>query len=275
LDDPAQEDRLDELLALVQKALINLAYYRGFPILSVKMSDKGAYRTESPNEKSLFKYQEVELRQTFKQDGFNGLDAVLEYLEENIDVFPEFRNSANYTIFKSNFINTTTDFDNIYSIGGSRLVFLKIRRFMNIVEDFKILPLIGQAFYTKLKDAIEENNVITEDQRAIDIIKKAVAFLSIDQGLSELGVKLTDNGVVFETREGRFDDLKKDTTVSGDELHTLIKSARVNGDKYLSLLKEFLHANIDDYPLYRDSEQYDDTNTAHIRDNSGKKTFWT
>jgi len=268
----ASEERLDDLLEHVQRALINLAYYRGFPILIVKMSEQGAYRNENEKQKSLFKYQEVELRKMFKKDGFNGLDAVLEYLETNIDLFPEFQTSPNYTVFKNNFINKTIDFDNIYAIGASRLVFLKLRRFMNIVEDFKILPLIGRDFFDELKTQIKDNSLTTENSKAVEKIKKAVAFYSIEQGLNEIGVNIIDNGLVFQTREG---DYKKDTSVKGEELSALSKSARENGEKYLEYLKDFLHENIDDYPIYEDSEQYDSTNTTHIRDNTEKKIFWT
>lgn len=274
-DHALPEERLDTLLEHVQRALINLAYYRGFPLLNVKMSDQGAYRNETEKQKSLFKYQESALWKMFKQDGFNGLDAILEYLEDNIDLFPEFQTSPNYTIFKSNFINTTKTFDDIYSIGGSRLVFLKLRRFMNIIEDSKIIALIGRAFFDELKTQIKEITLTIVNAKAVEFIQKAVAFYSIAQGLVELGINITDNGLVFETREGGDFDYNKDTSVTGDELSNLIASARKNGEMYLGYLKDHLHENIDDYPTYRDSDQYDETNTAHIRDNSNKKTFWT
>lgn len=274
-EDPAPETRLDELLTLVQRALINLAYFRGFPILIVKMSDQGAYRNENDKQKSLFKYQEDALREMFKRDGFNGLDAVLEYLETNIDLFPEFEGSTNYTVFKSNFINTTTEFDDIYNINGSRLVFLKLRRFMNVIEDSKIITLIGRTYFDELKTQIKEHTLTAANTTAVELIQKAVAFYSISQGLSELGVKLTDKGLVFETREGTVNDYKKDTKVGGDDLNALISSSRKNGDMYLSYVKDELHNNIDDYPTYAASDEYDSTNTANIRDNTDKKTYWT
>lgn len=269
----APEERLDDLLDLVQFALINLAYWWGFPKLNTKFSDQGAYRNETEKQKSLYKYQEVDLRNSFKQDGFNGLDAVLEFLEINISIFPAFEGSSGYAFFKSNFICSTAEFDSIYSIGGSRLVFLKLRRFMNIVEDFKILPFIGRDFYEELKEQLLEGELTSPNGKAVEIIKKAVAFHSMSQGYVELGINIKDNGLVFETSDDP--DYKKTTTVNGLELSALIKSSRENGDRYLEQLKDHLHENIDDYPTYEDSGAYDATNTAHLRDNSNKKTFWT
>ena len=95
----ASEERLDDLLNLVQKALINLAYYRGFPLLVIKMGDGGAYRNETETQKGLYKYQEKALYRMFKADGFNGLDSLLEYL-----LSP---NSRNQLVFSSSKVDVT------------------------------------------------------------------------------------------------------------------------------------------------------------------------
>ena len=73
-----------ELLALVQRSLIHITYWSGFQVLNATISDGGFKRTENEKVKSLFKYQEVELKEYFKTTGFNGLDEILFYLELEI-----------------------------------------------------------------------------------------------------------------------------------------------------------------------------------------------
>jgi hypothetical protein len=97
----AQEEPSEEAMALlvaqgqviwsVKKALVFLAYWSGFQVLNATISDSGFKRSESATIKNLFKYQEDDLRNYFKVNGFDALDQVLETLEENITHFIENR----------------------------------------------------------------------------------------------------------------------------------------------------------------------------------------
>jgi predicted house-cleaning noncanonical NTP pyrophosphatase (MazG superfamily) len=274
-DHAAAEERLDDLLSLVQKALINLAYFRGFPILIAKIGDGGAYRNENEKQKGLYKYQEVELKNMFKADGFNGLDAVLEYLETNIDLFPLFSASDNYTVFKGSFINTTAEFEDKYSIGGSRIVFLKLKKFIKQAEEFNIIPLIGREYFDELKEQILDNDIDETNVPVIEFIRAAVASHAIARGVTQIGISITDNGIFYQTATGGQFDYKNENLLKPDEVDALFRNARDTGDHYMALLKDFLHENIEDYATYAASSAYDSTNAAHIRDNSNKKTFWT
>jgi hypothetical protein len=258
----------------IQKALINLAYWRGFSLLIVKMGDQGAYRVENDKQKSLYKYQEIALKESFNKEGFNGLDYLLQYLEDNIDEFTDFKSSDNYTVFKGSFINTTKQFDDLYWIGQSRLVFLKLKRFMTRVEDFQVLPLLGRDYFDELKSQIKANTLSAANDAVVDIICKAVAPLSVAEGIHELSVNVTDKGLFFETRTNQYNDYEKQQVVLNEGLNGMLSNARLTGEKYLGYLKDYLHNNIDDYATYAASDEYDDTNTAHIRDNDSKKTFW-
>jgi hypothetical protein len=270
----AAEERMDNLLTLVQKALINLAYFRGFPILIVKIGDGGVYRNETEKQKGPYKYQELGLREMFKTDGFNGLDAVLEYLETNIEIFPLFKASDNYTVFKGSFINTTSEFEEQYKIGNSRIVFLKLKKFIKQAEDFNIIPAIGRAYFDELKEEIAENNISEENIPVIEFIRAAVANHAIARGVTQIGISITDNGIFYQTATGGQFDYKNENLLKPDEVNALFKNARDTGDSYLALLKDFLHENIADYATYAASSAYDSTNASHIRDNSNKKTFW-
>jgi hypothetical protein len=269
------ESHLGDLLKLVQKSLINLAYFRGFPILVAKIGDGGAYRNETDVQKPLFKYQEAELKQMFKTDGFNGLDAVLEYLENNIESFPLFASSQNYTIFKQNFIHTTAQFDDCFPIGGSRIVFLKLRKYMIDAENFHILPVIGKPFFDLLKNELLNNSLSEANIPVVEFLRKAIAGFAISKGILQLGISITDNGIFHQTTTGGQYDHKKDAALDMKESFNISKLARDTADDYMSLLKDFLHTNIQDYPLYSASNAYDSSNKSHIRNNDGKLTFWT
>jgi hypothetical protein len=132
--------------------LIHLTYWSGFQVLNATISDGGFKRTENEKVKSLFKYQEVELKEYFKTTGFNGLDEILFYLEMEIKKsegetvnFNSFVDSDAWTILKSFFIPDTNTFNAIVFINHSRLTFLRLKSPMQLVEDLDIKPLLGDA----------------------------------------------------------------------------------------------------------------------------------
>ncbi len=261
---------MDELLDLTRRAEINLAYFRGYSMLSIKVSDAGFHRIETTTQKSLYKYQEEAILNTFKTDGFNGLDNILEFLETNIDEFPDFEASESYTVFKSKFIPRTSVFQKIFSIKNSRLVFLRLQPFTTMVEDFEILPTIGIVLFDKLKLEI----VKTSGQDAVlmalvPFIQKAIAFLSISRSIAEIGVNISEKAVYFEVSQG---DTIKQETLSNEQIKRLSNNNRTTGLNYIQYLMDFLHDNIDDYPDYAEFYGYNDGEFIE-RDNTDKPTF--
>lgn len=269
------EDWLSKLLLLVQKALINLAFHDGFSILSVNIGDSGAFRQESENQKPLFQYQEENLKNTFRSDGFNGLDTILEFLEENIENFPIFSASSAYTVFKSKFIRTAKEYSGIYNIFNSRLVFLHLQQYIDQVNDFDIIPVIGREFFDELTGGIiSQEPVADKYQKVINFIKKIQVFHSAVRGINSLGMNITYNGIYFLSDGTNSRNFKKADPAKAEDLHSLITNAKQNGQAYLTYLKEFLHANIDDYPTYAAFNAYNEGIPIDHRDNTDKKTFW-
>lgn len=273
----AEAEDLANLLPLVQQALINLAYWKGYPALSVNIGDGGAFRIEKEHEKSLFQYQEENLRNSFKNEGFNTLDKILEFLEENIDKFPCFSASATYTVFKKKFIRTAGEFDAIYGIGGSRLVFLKLQPFIDQVNDLEIIPIIGPEYWEEIRIVMSSGaDLLALQQRFIDFVKKIQAFLSVARGISELGVNITDKGFFFETSASNSDNFRKKDIITDNTLDALRRNAEQNGRAYIQYLQDFLHDNIGDFPVYAEYSGYNEGESSNpfIRDNNNKTTFW-
>jgi hypothetical protein len=269
------ENWLSKLLPLVQKALINLAFLDGFSILSVNIGDSGTFRQESDNQKPLFQYQEENLKNTFRSDGFNSLDGILEFLEENIEHFPIFSASDAYSVFKSRFIRSAKEYSDIYNINTSRLVFLHMQQYISQVNDFDILPVIGRAFFDELSAALLSADPMPDHlQKVVGFIKKIQVFLSAARGINSLGMNINYNGIYFHSSGTNSQNFKKKDPIKESDLHLLISNARQNGQAYLTYLKEFLHANIEDYPSYAAFNAYNEGNPAYHRDNTDKKTFW-
>ena len=266
---------LAKLLPLVQKSLINLAFLNGYSILSINIGDSGAFRKESENQKALYQYQEENLKNSFRTEGFNGLDAILEFLEENIEDFPVFSASDTYTVFKSKFINTAKVFGEFYNIHNSRLVFLHLQKYIDLVNDFHIIPVIGRPFFDELIAAMTSGDPLTDPQSSvISFIQKIQAFLSISKGIASLGINITYNGAYFYSDGSNSSNHRKKDPATLDNLNLDMNNAEDTGNAYIDYLKDFLHENIEQFPTYAAYNAYNEGEPVGHRDNTNKKTFW-
>jgi len=267
---------LKELLSLVQRTLIHLTYWSGFQVLNATISDGGFKRTENEKVKSLFKYQEVELKEYFKTTGFNGLDEILFYLETEIKKsegetvnFKSFADSDAWTILKSSFIPDTNTFNAIVFINHSRLTFLRLKSPMQLVEDLDIKPLLGESIFNEIKLEMVKNAPSAKVKSILPYIQKASAYLATALLMEESGADITEKGLYFESTSSENNLMTNQQPAESDRINFLAKRNKGIGLNYLERLKSYLIANATDWPTYSGQ-----TGNALRRNNTDKKSFW-
>jgi hypothetical protein len=265
-----------ELLSLVQRTLIHLTYWSGFQVLNATISDGGFKRTESEKVKSLFKYQEVELKEYFKTAGFNGLDEILFYLEMEIRKsegepvnFRSFVDSDAWTILKSSFIPDTSTFNSIVFINHSRLTFLRLKPPMQLVEDLEIKPLLGETIFNEINLEMVKTTPSEKVMAILPHIQKALAYLATALLIEESGADLTDKGLYFESTSSENNLTTNKQPAESDRINFLAKRNKGIGLNYLERLKSYLIANATDWPTYSGQ-----SGNALRRNNTDKKSFW-
>jgi hypothetical protein len=245
-----------------------LAYFSGFDFLNVSVSDQGFQRIESERTKGLFHYQEENLKKYFGNAGFNGLDDVLVFLEENIELFHEFKYKENYTVLKESFLPTVNVIEKIpFNIHGSRLIFLALRPMIAYVEDTDIRKVIGETIYQEIKTEMVKDDPSTKVKNILPYIRKPLIYLSSALLMEETGATLDEKGLFFEAIDPTYRGEKKKEPSKENRIAAMIARNRRIGLDYLETLKRFLSKNWDDYS--------GKTGRVFNRDNTGKKTFWT
>jgi hypothetical protein len=258
------EIKTQELLRLIQIAELNLAYFIGFDLLNSKLSDAGFQRAESENFKGLYKYQEENLRKYFETTGYNGLDDMLKYIENNIEHFPEWEESSVASFRKTSIIKDAETFDTICFINKSRLTFLRLQRYMNEVIDFDIKPLLSTEWDTLLEELAKEDPA-EKYSALVPYIQKPLAYLSCAK-LIEMTGNLTDRGLFFEGKNSMFPDDSFKKPAEGDSALNMISSYIATGKKYLEALRQYLIDNeFTDYGATGGS--------VYNRNNDDKKIF--
>ena len=261
---------LDRLLEHCQYAAVRLAYWQDYDLLSVSLSDKGA--ADNAGEGRLYKYQADALKRTLKEGGFNELDAALDLCHRHTNELPEFLQSPAYTDSKSLIVGTTREFDDIFPIGGSRLVFLKMRQFLRTTQETELRHRLGAKFCAELLSA---NPSEERYARILPEIRKFAVLWSVADGIGELHRMPTEQGMVFETSQAESGSDTQTAIVPQAELERMAAEYRRKAERYMAYAVATLKKHIADYPAYKDfAGENAPKNEVFHRDNTNRKIFF-
>jgi len=252
-----------------QNAIIHLAYWRGFAVLNAYISDGGFKRQESEKVKSLLKSQEDDLKEYFKTTGFNALEQLIETVEAGM-ITPESKDNPFYKSWHDDFINSAKVFDGLYFIGGSRLIFLRLKKYMQQVKVLHLSKVIGTVNYLFVLSEIGKEDPAEKVLPVLPFIKNALAFLSVAMLMEETGCDLTDKGLVYEGNVTQNGGNVAQLPSEKERVNNLIARNRKLGEAYLNELKQYLIDHAADWDNYSAPK-----NGVVSRDNTGKKTFWS
>jgi len=247
----AQEQALiDE----IQPSLANFAWGEYIPLASVSIDDSGISRKENDNYKSAFSGQIEDLKTDAFQTGYDNLEYLLEFLEDNEVDYPTWvNNNPGYTKNKELFINTAAEFELHYPIHQGRQTFHALRTTIIDVECLYILACIGRDFFDHLKAKILAKQAFTTAElEAVNLIRKAIAQFTIHDVSVQSWVKFNSQGVMYVERKGSESEVKEKKTAKDNQISVKIRHALERGNQWIDKLKELLNNNLDDYPTYRD-----------------------
>lgn len=273
----SERDAYNKLLEKCQYALANISFYHGFHLLNAKIGDSGAFINTDDKKRDLYKYEEDNIKTSLKNEGYNYIDIILTFLENNIRFFPEWSSSNAKTIYDKYFIRTASEFTEVYSqVNNSRLVFLSLASYIDYVEQFYILPEISLTYFNILKTQFKSDTLTADNEIIVEYIKKAICFLSIYEAIDTLNINITDKAVCFENVKAIQTSNKETTTVSQDYLNVVKLKAKEKGINYISNMKDYLNnSSATQYLDYKASTAYNGGTSGRTFNNTDKKIFRT
>lgn len=247
-------------------ALIRLAVWKDYDIIAANISDTGV-SAEVDKENRLFRYQEENLKRTLKEEGFNYLDNILEFLEENAQEFPEFAQSGYALESSKSLIRNTRMFNTYYNIDNSRLVFLKMRHYIRDVELIELQHRIGREFYRELLTADER---LPKYEAILSYIRNYIVYASVAEGIGELHKLPTEKGLLFETTT--MDGVQETPVYRAQIEETRIRFAQ-RAEQYLATAIHIIRNAPADYPAYVGFAGDSPEDGIIHRDNTNRKIF--
>lgn len=274
----------DDLLKKVQRPLIYFAYCLYEPTGNIQISDSGFHIAVNENKKAAFEWQVNRVVNSWYDIAYTGIDNLLEYLEDNIEDYPQWSSSTAFTILKSNFIVRASDFNKYFDIHNSRRVFVTIKAIMTKIEDFEIANAIGSDLYAEIKAQLLETGsgsgsgagISAANEILLPWIKNAVAHLSISRAATDKLIQINHDGVHVVNYAS---EVSKRAAVP-EELTPLVAAAEKDGRAYLHKLRDYLNKSATEelYAAYYNSDLYeeledDETTPNSLSNDSEKKSY--
>lgn len=231
------------LIEYIKTATANLAFYEYIPKGNVQMSSAGVKQKHSDTEKPAFQWAVKEFRNAFQERGFQQIDMMLNYLEENYKHHTRWAASATYKAHKNTLISTAKDFSNYIDINNSARLFYRLHATIKRIEDTTINGLLGSSYFAELKEKVAQGNPAKHEKELLEALKAAVAHLAIANSVRLLSVTLSANGFftidsnATETIEG------KKSLSDGDQRGMLEHEYKSTADIYLQKALDLLQEN--------------------------------
>lgn len=181
-----------EMMGLLRKALVNLAFSIYMPFMQVTIDGTGAHQNR---ETALFQRTEDKLQQAFLQTGMNTLDTLLEYLESHVQQYPEYQLSPQFSIRNELFVNRTATFQLFANIQNSRLTFLALLPILRKLERQWLKSQLGDVLFEEFK-VMYEDQTPAEFALILPHLQAALVYETIARATIELNVQISADGAL-------------------------------------------------------------------------------
>lgn len=260
-----------QLLQIARRAVANLAFWHDFDALNLRITDQGFQRQGSGDWQGAYKYQEDHLRATFKNRGFNALDFLLDFLDDHLDVYPEYKQSKCYTDRSCAIVRSPREANQFVFINSSHIVFMRLQTEFRTVEEYDLCAILGEEFYKRLRrwlDGSEEfpECICTLNQFRLAcadyVVKKAAARLMRQTGT------LTERGLYFEAITAGSYGNETMSQASDRQIGDRCALPEVDAHRAEASLKAFIKNYMGDVVGWQ-------TSTGPLRNNDDKNAFFT
>ena len=246
----APDAELAALLPYAQSALAMLGMYEYSLIGSIQFTESGIHRVENDNYKSAYKYQEAEYRKWMLENGYEAIEEMLLFLQDNNEDYPLWDGTEVAAKNLQLVINYAKHFRAAADKNISRYTFELLRPLIEDLEFFVLIPNIGQPQYDDLKAKIaSESAFSSEEDVLLGLIQKCIANFTIEEATRRQLVRLEGRNVV-QTEKLEPQSYEKESTPTNSPLSVKINHHDEWGNRYVSRIVKYLDDNIDEFPLY-------------------------
>jgi len=245
------------ILQKVWQALAYLVYFKNAPYLHTRISESGFKNVTNDKIQGAYRYQYNDIKNNLEADGMTALEDLFNFLLENKDDYPDWTASDAYIRLNKNLIKSGSQFAAYYTISQPNRTFNALQPVLQEVEDMFIIPSIGRDFFEYLRDVAAPTN---KEKEVLDLLRKAVANLTIHKAISKLTVAVKPEGLTVMLTAGVDAVSPGETNAPQPDKRNLQDETYRDGTAYLLRAVEYLnaYASVSIFPLFFSSSLYAD-----------------
>lgn len=234
---------LNEAREHLRSAIANFGYFLFTPYNSVMMDSSGMANIQNEQRKNIEWWQLNDIRRELLRSGHESMDLLLEILEANPTVFPDWTTKFALNN-KKLLVHSTAEFQKAYNIFNSRQTFLALLPAISQVEDQYINNYLCKELLLAIKSNPNNDKLIFLKE----YLQKAIVHFTIAKVYNEGIFHLDASGIKL-----KFDTLPNETIKAVDygkqvdQLNRAIKINTDNGSNYMALAKQLILDNPTDF----------------------------
>ena len=272
-DELIVSDQYVELLTKVQRSLAWNAYLRYLPFAIGNDGDNGLQEMGTKDTQPV-RIGVLDRRQReTEKNAIGSLEMVLQYLEKNLNDFPEYKDSETAKAARALFVPSATVMSEFLpQIDGNYRLYLNMKPYISLAERDYFLPRLGKAQYDRLKAGLRENDLSADEQELMFHIRRALSHTAYWLALPNLQFVLQGSGQVRVLSD--FDGIYNSKAVDEDVIRSLVRSAETEAKKWQNAMRAYLVKNSSKFPLYADSQASKEQPVNKLPDNSQYKSIF-
>ncbi len=181
-----------ELLTLCRRVVAPLALVKYLPFGEVQISDVGITTVgKSADRTAAYAYQVANIEQAALTMGFNALEVLISFLEENVEEYPTYESSPEHTENTRLIVPNAKEFSRIYQIFNSRLTYYALRPIISNFQEDTLQKTIGTELFTEMLTSQDQDK-----KELLETAKKWLVYRTLIEAFQlQLAVELNAGGL--------------------------------------------------------------------------------
>lgn len=233
-------DVKDNVRDLVNTSIANFAYYLSTPFNSITIDDSGMANVTNQNRSNLTMAQMNDVRRELLRSAHSAMDALLEVLEDNADLFTDWKTNY-YTEYKQLIVNSTKAFQKGYNIHNSRQTFLALQPSLSVSED----RLLQTTFCAELIARLKESNLTDQEKHLKHLLSNAIVMATVAKVYNEGVYEITSSGIKI-----KFDTLPYEhnqVAPFNEQMRNKVDTLTANAEQYIIMAIEYIQQNLSSF----------------------------
>lgn len=246
-----------EVLFLLQDTIAEYVIWQMSPAFNVTIGDLGIQENHGSQGQapaaSQWRYKNFHWKVMKRADEHH--DATLTYLEENATQFATFKANRAKLRIDDFLVRTTKDFEEYININGSRRTFRKMIPSMLKANLRYVLPILGKPFYNELLGQMKEGDFSPANKEILPLIQEVICHYALLYAIPHLAVMIEEDGIfVLSSTDG----MNTKNLAHEERIQDLKESTNADAIQAVTSLKNYLYANMEDFPLWKSDGNYEE-----------------